>query len=264
MLKRSFLTLIILLITTTNGFSDYPIKNITTDWNSKKGLEKLYNSQYKNDFYQMADHFQPQINPLYCAIASSVIILNTIYKDKKIISQKELEIKKPKVFGGDIIPFFSYSQLTFLNKKTDKIKDRKIISLQNITKENENNVKNFDAGLSLQQLSGILKIYKLKTQVHHVQTINKKSVMKFRKLLKKILIEDKKFLLVNFNGKILGLETGGHISPIVAFDNNSDSVLVMDVAGHQNGWFWVSIINLLKAMNTKDGENYRGYMVVYK
>jgi hypothetical protein len=69
-------------------------------------------------------------------------------------------------------------------------------------------------------------------------------------------------LLINFNGKILGLKTAGHISPLVAFDKETDSVLMLDVAGHKNGWYWVNLEDLIKAMNTKDGNNFRGFLVV--
>ena len=259
-MKFIFKTLIVLFFFFSNSFAD----ELIIKWNSTEGLARLNESQYKDDFYQMVEHFQPQINPLYCAIASSVIVLNTLYEEQKIVSQKDLEIIKPKAFGSGTIPFNSYSQLTFFNDKTDKIKDRKIITLKNITKENENDAKNFDAGLSLKQLADILKTYQLKTEIHYVKSSDGQSLDDFRKILKIILAEDKKFLLANFDGKVLGLKTGGHISPIVAFDEKSDSVLILDVAGHKNGWYWASITNLLKAMNTKDGDHYRGYLVISK
>jgi hypothetical protein len=239
-------------------------ENSTIRWSSKEGLARLNSSQYKNDFYQMAEHFQPQINPLYCAIASSVIVLNTLYEGQKINNQRGLEVIKPKAFGGGIIPFNSYSQLTFLNKITDKVKDQKIITLQNITQENENNTKNFDAGLSLKQLDDILKTYQLKTEIHYAKAYDQRSLESFREMLKNILSENKKFLVANFDGKVLGLQTKGHISPIVAFDEKTDSVLILDVAGHKNGWYFARVSDLLGAMNTKDGEYYRGYLIIWK
>ena len=113
-------------------------------------------------------------------------------------------------------------------------------------------------------MADILKTYKLKTKINYVDTINQKSLEDFKEMLKNILSEDKKFLLANFDGTVLGLKTVGHISPIVAFDAKSDSVLILDVAGHKNGWYFISVVDLLKAMNTKDGEHYRGYLVVWK
>ncbi len=258
MFKKIFLT--IFLLSTSNSLANQG--SLTLKWNNSEGLKKLESSQYKNDFYQIATHFQPQINPLYCGVASSVIILNAINEDKEIVSQKDLEVIKPKVLGVGKVPFNSYSQLTFLNEKTDKIKDRKIINLKNITAENESDARNFDAGFKLKQLAEVLKIYQLQTQISYVEKADQKSLEKFRKLLTEILSEDKKFLLVNFDGKSLGLKTNGHISPAVAFDQASDSVLIMDVAGHKNGWYWVKVEDLIKAMNTKDDDSYRGYLVV--
>jgi hypothetical protein len=246
------------------SFNSFAASPLTSKWNDKEGLQKLESSQYKNDFYQLADHFQPQINPLYCGIASAVIILNTFDEGKEIASQKELEVTKPKALGGGNIAFNSYSQLSFLNEKTDKVKNRKIINLQNITAANENDPKNFDPGVTIQQLADILKVYKLKTKIVYVDKVDEDSLNKFKKLLKEVLIENQKFVLVNFDGKSLDLKSRGHISPIAAFDQASNSVLIMDVAGHKNGWYWVGISDLMKAMNTKDGENYRGYLVVGK
>jgi hypothetical protein len=259
MLNKILFTVFLLLA--TNSFAE---PTSTIKWNSEEGLQRLEASQHKNDFYQLVERFQPQINPLYCGIASSVILLNTVNEDKEIASQKELEVAKPKALGGGNVSFNSYSQLTFLNDKTDKVKDRKIINLQNVTSENENDAKNFDAGVTIKELADILKTYQLKTKIVYVKNTNQKSVEKFRNLLQKVLAEDQKFILVNFNGKSLNLDTNGHISPIAAFDCASDSALILDVAGHKNGWYWVGIEDLMKAMNTKDGKNYRGYLVVSK
>ncbi|MFT6331793.1 MAG: hypothetical protein ACJAW3_000111 [Lentimonas sp.] len=260
-MKIILIITLVLLGLSSKSFADNSV--LTVEWNSSEGLKRLESSQFKTDFYDLADHFQPQINPLYCASASSVIILNAINEKKP--SQKKLEIKKPAAFGGGNIEFKSYSQLTFFNNKTDKIKNRKIIELKNITAENENDSSNFDAGLSLDELGKILrKIYKLKVQTKNIADSNPKTVDNFRKLAREIAADHEKYLLINFYGKKLGLKTGGHISPLAAFDEVSDSFLILDVAGHKNGWYWVKTIDLVKAMNTKDGKNFRGYLVIYK
>ncbi|MFT6077370.1 MAG: hypothetical protein ACJATU_000570 [Rickettsiales bacterium] len=234
-------------------------------WSSPDGIKRLENSKFKNDFYQLADYFQPQINPLYCGVATSVIILNSIANNGGAPTQKNLEVSKPKIFGGGNIEFPSYSQLTFFNDQTNKIKDQKIIELKNITPDNENYAKNFDPGLTLLELKKILtKSYGLKGKSVYVKNSNKKTVDKFRKLVKKITSDECRFLIINFHGSVLNLKTGGHISPIVAFDEDSDSVLVLDVAGHKNGWYWANISDVVKAMNTKDGKKYRGYLIVSK
>jgi hypothetical protein len=262
-MKLVFKSILVLLFLISNSLaSDNPM---IVRWNSAEGIKRLENSQLKNDFYQLADFFQPQINPLYCGAATSVIILNAIAKNGGAPSQKDLEVLKPKVFGGGKIEFKSYSQETFFNDKTNKIKDRTIIDLKNITAINENSAENFDPGLTLFELKEILSdVYDLKVKMQYVKNSDSKTINNFRKLVKEIVVDDKKYLIINFHGSVLNLKTGGHISPIVAFDEASDSVLVLDVAGHKNGWYWAKVEDVVRAMNTKDGKKYRGYLIVFK
>lgn len=252
-------TALVVLFLSANAYAD------VTPWNSKDGIKALESSEYKNDFYELADYFQPQINPLYCGAATSVIILNAINQHGNAPSQKDIEVKTPKAFGGNNISFKTYSQETFFNDKTNKIKDRKIIDLKNITAQNESDAKYFDPGLTLGQLRDILsKSYGLKVNLNYVEKSDNKSTEKFRLVVKKVVADHEHYMVVNFNGKSFGLATNGHISPVVAYDQATDSVLVMDVAGHKNGWYWVSVYDLIDAMNTKDGENFRGYLIISK
>ncbi len=232
-------------------------------WNSEEGKSRLISSKYKNDFYQLANFYQPQINPLYCGIASSVIVLNAMrVPENSVPSQEPLEIKKPEVWGGDTIPFPSYSQLTLLNEKTDEVKHRKVINLENITKDNTNDESEFDPGLTLAQLKSLLEVYNVDAVLNYADVEGKKSFDNFRNELKNILSDKDKFVIVNFIGKEVGASTGGHISPLAAYDQNTDSVLILDVAGHKNPWYWVPLTHLYRAMHTKDGRNYRGWLIV--
>ncbi len=223
-------------------------------WNSPEGLKRLEKSQFKNDFYQLVNFYQPQINPVYCSIASSVIILNALNYGE-IPSQKSGEIIEP---NGDLLEFELYTQQGFLNEETDKIKSQKIIEYKA-----KNSNSKYDAGVSLGDLSRMLsEVYRLKTRAVSIEEDNREVKEKFRQTLKKILNEKRRFVIANFNGEILGQKTEGHFSPIAAYDEDSDSVLILDVALHKNQWFWTPISNLISAMNTKDGKLYRGYLVV--
>jgi hypothetical protein len=33
---------------------------------------------------------------------------------------------------------------------------------------------------------------------------------------------------------------------------------------HKNPWYWVDLKEMVTAMNTKDGENFRGYLITKK
>ncbi|MDO8644563.1 MAG: phytochelatin synthase family protein [bacterium] len=232
-------------------------------WNSLEGLNRLERSEYKTDFYQLAGNFQPQINPLYCGIASSVIVLNAIRLEKgKAPNQPELEVQKPEVLGGDKMSYTIYSQQTFLNQETDKIKPRRIIDLKNSTPQNTHDEASFSPGLGLGDLGKMLRYYKTRVKIQYADQEPEKGSRRFRKVLKKVLRDKDHFLVANFYGKALGLKTGGHISPVAAYDASTDSLLLLDVAAHKNPWHWIPLVDFYKSMNTKGGNEFRGYLVV--
>lgn len=232
-------------------------------WNSEEGIKRLLRSKCKQDFYQLVNNFQPQLNPLYCGIATSVIILNSLRIPENIASsQPKLEIETPMVWGKKKIKFASYSQVTFLNEKTDKIKHKNLIELKNITEKNTNDATKFDPGLTILQLKEILEVYDLNVKFHYADIVSKKNIDVFRKHITETIASKYCFLVVNFYGKALGTITNGHISPLAAYDKKTDSVLILDVATHKNPWYWAPISHLYRAMNIKDGNNFRGWLII--
>ena len=228
-------------------------------WNSKEGLERLNRSQYKNDFYQLANFFQTQINPFYCGIASATIVLNAL-NAPKIIKSENVDPVTDELLNGGSASYTSYSQDSFLNEKTDKIKDRKIVQFKNITEKEEFH----NPGLSLDDLAKVLKqVYNLKVETIHAKNDDQKSIEKFRNSVKKIVNDSDHFITVNLDNKPIGLKTNGHHSPLVAYDEKTDSVLIMEVS-YKRPWYWVPLEHLYKAMNTKDGNKYRGYLIISK
>ena len=138
MFKKLFLTFFLL---SNSAFA-------TEIWNSAEGLGRLTRSQFKNDFYQLANFYQAQINPVYCSAATSVAILNALNYGE-ISSQKISEITKP---DGGIIEFKLYTQQGFLNEETDKIKAHDIIEYKAANGEVFDGTdwkETYDAGLSL-------------------------------------------------------------------------------------------------------------------
>ena len=261
MIKKFLLAFCLVISFSSAVFADEENSQVEI-WNTAKGLQRLDRSRFKKDFYQLVNFFEPQINPLYCSIATGTILLNALNYGN-IPSQKDGEVQKPEVAGKNIIQFHLYSQNSFLNNKTDKIKKREVIKYEIPTTINDKEI--YDAGLNMSDFSKMLsKVYHLKVDVTYAKKSDVKSIDNFRQTLKKYLIEDRRFVVVNFDGKILNHTTRGHISPIAAYDEESDSVLVLDVALHKNQWYWASLEKLYAAMNTMDNDNYRGYLLVGK
>jgi len=237
---------------------------VLVPWNSESGKKRFERARYKQDFFQLAQTYQPQINPLYCGIASSVIVLNALRQSKATIpSQPELEIPAPPSFGGGQLSFPSYSQLTFLNSETERVKSRQIIELKNLSKNGEQDSSTINPGLSLADLQGMLHTYHADAKLEYAADEDiLRGAGRFRKTLRVVLSESASFLVVNFKGNTLGAATSGHITPVGAYDSTSDSVLLLDVASHKNPWYWVPVKHLYQAMHIKDGIHYRGYLVI--
>ena len=228
-------------------------------WDTTTGRDRLVRSEYKNDYFQLAHNFQPQANPLYCGIASSVIVLNSMrLSTGGVPNQKAIEVKVPEALGSGYLDYPSYSQLTLLGEKTESVKSRAIIELKN---QNDPKAK-LDPGLTLQNLHDVLKAYGTRVQLHYANRNPDEGTKVFRDTLKKALSDSSDFVIVNFHGKTMGAPTDGHISPVAAYDEKSDSVLLLDVAGYLNPWYWAPAEHLYRAMHTKDGDNYRGYVVI--
>jgi hypothetical protein len=118
---------------------------------------------YMTDFFQLAHNFQPQDNPLYCGVASSVIVLNALRLNRNAVpSQKSLEVVVPENLGAGRRPYPAYSQLTLLDERTEAVKPRAVIELKNAGEGGGE----IDPGLKLAQLKGILEAYDTRVDLH--------------------------------------------------------------------------------------------------
>jgi hypothetical protein len=148
--------------------------------------------------------------------------------------------------------------MTLLGDRTESVKPRAVIELKNAA----DGAGKIQPGLTLAQLKGILEAYNARVVIHYADTDSEDAVAAFRKDLEAVLADSVRFLLVNFYGKAIGTSTNGHISPVAAYDKQTDSVLVLDVAGHRNPWYWVPVAHLYGAMHKLDGKRYRGYLTI--
>lgn len=229
-------------------------------WNTEEGKRRLFESECNEDFFALCNYFQPQLKPTYCGIATTVIFLNALRIPKGFVVESGLSVKKPLALGGGEMAYNAYSQLTFLNERTDKIKCRTLIE-GNFDPECPEG-GGFSPGMSLDDLVKKMKLHFLDVETVHMNEVTEESISLFRSHLQKHNLKPDCFMGVNFHSAPLGREGEGHFSPVVAYHRLSDSCLVMDVAGHKQPWFWVRIEDLCHAMHTKDGKQYRGYVLV--
>jgi hypothetical protein len=117
-------------------------------------------------------------------------------------------------------------------------------------------------GMTLDQLGAFTGTYGVKAEVHHA---SESSVDEFRKLAQENLNSPNHHVIVNYLRKSIGQEKGGHISPLAAYDADTDRFLILDVARYKYPPVWTAAAELFAAMNTTDSDNQnrtRGFVLI--
>jgi hypothetical protein len=116
--------------------------------------------------------------------------------------------------------------------------------------------------MTLDQIGQILNTYAVKADVRHAEDL---SLEEFRTLAVQALSTPNQYVIVNYLRRSLGQERGGHISPLAAYDTDTDRFLVLDVSRYKYPPIWVQAADLFAAMNTTDSDNQnrtRGFVLV--
>jgi Phytochelatin synthase len=197
-----------------------------------KGEQLLFTSTAHQAFMPLSMQFVTQKNQAYCGVATMVMVLNA------------LNIMAPLTPG--IEPFTTFTQDNVFNEKTEHI-----LPIATLLEE----------GMTLDQLGEILKTFGLNIEVKHTKIT---SLDEFVTLAADYLSTPKRYVVVNYLRSSLGQESGGHISPLAAYDKNTDRFLILDVSRYKYPPVWVKASELYAAMNTVDassGKN-RGFLLI--
>ncbi len=185
------------------------------------------------DYFRLVRYFSPQKNLTYCGVASSVMVLNA------------LPVPKPEGRPYGTFPFFT--QENFFSAEATAIKPP---------------VKVAASGLTLSELEGMLNAH---PGVEARKTYASRTTLEeFRKLARAQMGSPDQYILVNYLRKAVGQNTGGHISPLAAYHERTDSFLILDVAQYKYPPVWVPAPMLWDAMSPRepDGTVSRGFVVV--
>ncbi|MFN2100252.1 phytochelatin synthase family protein [Altererythrobacter sp. MF3-039] len=106
-------------------------------------------------------------------------------------------------------------------------------------------------GMTIDMLAAILEAHDLEVSMSRA---NLSGVDDLRAAIKRNLATDDDYLLVNYQREVLGQDRVGHISPLAAYDADTDRVLIMDTASYKYPHTWVPVTELHAAMATIDGE----------
>jgi hypothetical protein len=117
------------------------------------------------------------------------------------------------------------------------------------------------SGLTLEELAAFIRANGLQAQAVHASD---SGLASFRELARTTLGEPGTFLITNYDRRVLKQSGAGHISPLGAYDSETDRVLILDVATQKYPYTWVPLSMLWDAMNTVDSDSRqsRGYLLV--
>lgn len=200
---------------------------------SDAGAQLLLDSQARRAYWPLSVQFVTQKNQAFCGVASMVMVLNA------------MGVKAPPAAGYE--PFATFTQDNLLNERTEAI-----LPLQTLLKQ----------GMTLTELGRILASYNIPVDVTHADD---EGLERFRSSTTRQLSTAGGHVLVNYLRRAIGQETGGHISPLGAYDAKSDRFLILDVSRYKYPPVWVTAPELYAAMNTADRDNEgrrRGYVLV--
>jgi len=232
---RSILLAVLGLFTAVAQAQTLPLPDNLIDLRSHQGEDLLRESDAYEAFVPLSVNFVTQENQAFCGVASIVMVLNA------------MQLPAPSVPAYD--PYHTFTQDNFLNEKTEAILPREVLSNQ---------------GITLDQLGALLATQPVKVEVHHAAD---SSLDAFRKVARDYLGAEGRFVIVNYLRKAIGQEKGGHISPLAAYDAETDRFLILDVSRYKYPPVWVMASQLFDAMNTTDSDNQnktRGFVLVMK
>ncbi len=210
-----------------------PLPDNLTGFDSDPGEQLLVDADAREAYFPLASNFVTQKNQAYCGVASIVMILNS------------MKVPAPSV--PEYEPYKTFTQDNVLDERTDKVLPRSVL---------------MEIGMTLDQIGGILTTQPVKAEVHHAA---ESSLEEFRKAAISYLNQPGRYVIVNYLRKAIQQEKGGHISPLAAYDAESDRFLILDVARYKYPPVWVKASELFDAMNTTDSDNNgltRGYVLI--
>lgn len=200
---------------------------------SPQGRALLIESSAREAYGPLSLHFVTQKDPSYCGVASIVMVLNALGR-----------LAPP---ATDIEGLTAYTQDNLFSTSTEAILAHDVLAKQ---------------GMTLDQLGRLFESLGVHAEVHHA---NASSIAQFRAQAAAAVAKPGEHVVVNYLRAAIGQQSGGHISPLAAYDAPTDRFLVMDVSRYKYPPVWVSTAELFGAMNTVDAGNEgqrRGFVLV--
>jgi hypothetical protein len=203
-------------------------------WDTAEGKILRSRMPADADYWQLIPAFAVQVTQSYCSVASAVTVLNA------------MPIKKP--VDPAFAPYAYFTQTNFFTPDVAKVISPETVLAIGMTREEMAETLSRQ-GVTAKSIAG---------DIFDDQSL--------RTLLQNALGDDGQYVLANYLRTNLGQVGGGHWSVLAAYDAQSDSVLILDVAKYKYPPVWVGIGTLRQAIATidKTSNKARGLVIVSK
>lgn len=199
---------------------------------SEAGEGRLLEADLNRDYFSLATYVETEQVLTFCGPASVAAVANS------------LDIDRPS--PDRLYPWTLFTQDLLFNAANQALKAYGMV-------EHE--------GLTLAELDQFIENIGLAADHHFA---DETSVDELRIAIKTTLSDRDARLIVNYSRQALPQTGDGHISPVGAYDADTDSVLILDVAKYKYPPVWISVQKLHDGMMMIDtGSNRsRGFVEV--
>lgn len=209
-----------------------PLSEDLVPLDSPEGRDLLFQSEASRAFLPLAAKFVTQETQAYCGVASVVMVLNAL--------------GVPAPVPPEYQPYRFFTQDNVLGDLTDDVTTPAKVA---------------EYGMSPGHVAGVLRAYGVEATVHLAA---QSSVDEFRARASEFLGRDAHYVVVNYSRSVLEQEGRGHISPLAAYDADTDRFLILDVSRYKYPPVWVETARLFEAMVRPIGgrTSGRGYVLI--
>lgn len=199
---------------------------------TEAGEDRLLGATLNRDYFNLATYLQTEQVLTFCGPATVASVANS------------LDIARPT--PDRLYPWTLFTQDLLFNDANQKLKPYGMV-------EHE--------GLTLDELDQFIENVGLLAEHHFA---DETSVDQLRDQIKATLADRNSRFVVNYSRQALPQTGDGHISPIGAYDEATDSVLILDVAKYKYAPVWITVQKMHDAMMLKDSGSgrSRGFVVV--
>lgn len=200
----------------------------------EEGESLFMQAEERSDYFPLASYLETEQILTFCGPATIAAVLNS------------LGTERPSPVR--LFPWTLWTQDTVFTPENQNVKPYAVV-------EHE--------GLLLDELTAFFRNLGVTADYQHADEFD---VDGLRGIVREVLADPDQRLVANYSRVPINQKGGGHISPVAAYDAESDRVLILDVARYKYPPVWITVSDLHAAMSAvdPDSNSVRGLVVVTK